>query len=182
MDPRIDLFESLVRFLAIKPLKFDEFSLEQARGMIKDERKESVAFISEHSYFETVIDALAKKVKGLGFANMGTLYINLQGKGCTTRMKQNLLELTLAASKIYIFGKKEDWELTDPKIVFVDRLDIFEDNHQRFFIYISPGYSVALVARHNDSKGDDRVESMMSTAKDAISMVAQKLSIAMYRS
>jgi hypothetical protein len=58
---------------------------------------------------------------------------------------------------------------------------MFKANHQRFFMYISPGYSVALVARHNSSTGEARIESMMSTAKDAVSMLAQKLGIAMYR-
>jgi hypothetical protein len=103
MNEPIDLFESLVRFLAIKPLRFEDFSLEQARTMIKEDRKESIAFIGEHSYFEEVIDSLSKKVKGLGYSNSGSIYIKLHGKGCTTRMKQNLLELTLTANKIYIY-------------------------------------------------------------------------------
>jgi len=176
---KLDLFDTLVRFLAIKPLTFDSFNLEQAKSVIKKENECCVTFIGDHGYFENTLEEIVKNVAGSNIKN-GTVYIYVKGSGCSERVKRNLIELDLNVSRIIIFGKSEDWEIRDSKISFVDPDDIFEDNHQRFFAFQSAGYNVALVARHSQHDGKEVIEAAMTTVDGAVSLVTQSIGTRIY--
>lgn len=176
---KIDLFNILIRFLAIKPLKFDKFDFLEAKEIIKKERESSITFFGEHNYFEDTINEITKKVAEAKL-NSGTVYLYLVGKGCTDRMKHNLLDLVMSIHALYIFGNPADWPLTDPKIKFVDPDDIFEDNHQRFFIFQSAAYNVALVARHEMHDGQEMIEAAMTNANDAVSLLSETIGTKIY--
>ena len=176
---KIDLFNILVRFLAIKPLKFDKFDFLEARQLIKKDREDSITFYGEHNNFEMMIDEVAKKVTEAKLGT-GTVYLYLKGKACNARMERNLLELVMNVHVIYIFGNPEDWPLRDPKIKFVDPADMFEDNHQRFFIFQSSGYNVAMVARHDMHDEREMTEAALTNANDAISLLTQTIGTRIY--
>jgi hypothetical protein len=176
---KIDLFNILVRFLAIKPLKFDQFDYLQARELIKKDREGSITFFGEHSNFENTVEEVTKKVTEAKLEH-GTVYLYLKGKGCSERMLRNLMELSMTVHAIYIFGNKEDWPIPDPKIKFVDPADMFADNHQRFFVYQSSAYNVALVARHELHDGQEMMEAAMTNADDAVSLLSQTIGNRIY--
>jgi hypothetical protein len=178
-EQKIDLFETLVRFLAVKPLKFDTFDLEQAQGIVKKEREGAITFIGEHGYFEELLDTTAKKATNDNIQG-GTLYIFVKGDGCTERMRRNLVEILMGVRSVVIFGDAEKWMIVDPKIKYVDHEDIFTDNHQRFFIYQSPAYNVALVSRHEDYNGEVAIEAALSNASDAVSLLSQTVGTHLY--
>jgi hypothetical protein len=52
MGEKIDLFETLVKFLAVKPLKLEKFDLDEAKEIIKEEKK-----IQSPSSVNTVISS-----------------------------------------------------------------------------------------------------------------------------
>lgn len=178
MEP-LDLFNILIRYLAIKPLKFDNFDYVEAQDLIKKERQSSITFIGEHNYFESTIEEVTKKVIDTHL-NVGTVYIYVKGKGCSERIKRNLLELVMNVHAIFIFGNPDDWQISDPKIKFVDPDDIFADNHQRFFMFQSPAFNVALVARHETHEGEERIEAAMTNANDAVALLGQTVGAKIY--
>lgn len=75
---KIDLFEKLVRFLAIKPFNENEFCLEEAEVVIKEENKNNITFIGQHGYFEDVLDTVEQRIANLKL-NTGSLYIYIKG-------------------------------------------------------------------------------------------------------
>jgi len=177
---KIDLFEKVVRLLAIKPLRFDEFNLEQAKSIIKSEKADSITFIDDHHAFEDVIEQTANRVGELGIKT-GTAYIFVRGGGCTERMKRNLLEIIMSVHKIIVFGDQKSWPFFDAKMEFVNLEDYLEDNHQRFFIYQSPSYNVALVARHVVRESNEVIEAAMTTDPEAVALVSQVLGSQVYK-
>lgn len=176
---KIDLFETLVRFLAVKPLKFEEFDLEAARTIVKKEREGAITFYGEHGYFEEVLEATGKKIAESQLES-GTLYIFIKGKGCTERLKRNMIEILMSVKKVIIFGNREDWLIDDSKISYVEPGEMFKENHQRFFVFQSASYNVALVSRHQQSEGEELIEAALSNASDAVGLLAQTVGVHLY--
>lgn len=180
MDDRIDLFEKLVRFLAIKPLNEEAFNLEKAKEIIKEENKENISFIAQHGYFEDVLDTVEQRIGNLQ-PHAGTLYIYIKGDSSKKTIERNLLNLVLYVNQIYIVGKASDWSFNDPKINFLDIEDKFTPNHQRFLIFNSPSYNVALTARHIEQKGETVTEGALTNKKEAVTFLNQVLAPFSYK-
>lgn len=172
----IDLFEVIVRLMAVKPLVRDEFDFEEAQEVIKKERASSIMFTSDHFEFERIMDAMTEKISQ-SVDKKGVVYIYVKGQGCTDRFKKKLLELSMKVNKIVIFGDPKKWPVLtiNNNISFTQSYDILADNHQRFFIYASPSFNIALVARHHLHDGEERTEAIVTNAADAVSMAAQTL-------
>lgn len=177
---QIDLFDKLVRFLAIKPLKDEAFDLEKAKDIIEEENKDDITFIADHGYFEDVLDTVEQRIGNLRPEN-GTLYIYIKGDSSKARIERNLLSIVLYVSKIYIVGNASDWTFNDPKIKFLDIEDRFTPNHQRFLIFNSPTYNVALSARHIDKDGKTVTEGSLTNKKEAVTYLNQVLAPFFYR-
>ncbi|MEI6267088.1 MAG: hypothetical protein WCP14_04345 [bacterium] len=167
---KVDLFEVAVRYLAIKPLKFDKYDFAEAQEVIKVEKISSVTFIGEHDYFEKSLDAMLTKVAITNEQN-GTIYINIKGLGCSDRVKRKLFELSQVANTIIIFGEPEKWPRLSPNIKFSKNDDIFTDNHQRFFIYHSSGMNIALVSRHDMHEGREQTEALITNDPEAVALL-----------
>lgn len=176
---KLDLFNTLVRFLAIKPLRFDQFDFNQAQELIKDDRKGAITFMGDHGDFEGTLEGIAKQVGDSKIAH-GTFYLFVKGNGCTARMERNLLNILMSVQNMYIFGDPAAWPIHDSKIKFVNPEGIFEDNHQRFLIFQSPAYNVALVARHHEHNSEEMVEAAMTNAQDAVSLLSQSIGTKIY--
>lgn len=174
---KIDLVESLIRFLAIKPLDCSKCTFEKAKEVIKADKKEAVSFIGEHGYFEELIETLARRIGDLGLKD-GHMYLYVKGDSCKEKFKRNLLELVLNLKHIFIIGDAKDWPIQDPKIKFSQIEDQFTDNHQRFFVYQSPSFQAALVARHDEN---GRVEAAMTNDPEAVTFLAQILGSRVYK-
>lgn len=166
--------------MAIKPLQFEEFDLEKARSIIKSNKAQSITFIEKHHAFEDIIEETAARVGDLGISN-GTVYLYIKGDSCTEKMKRNLLEIIMSVHRVIIFGDSKNWPLYDNKMQFVSPEGLFEDNHQRFFIYQSAAYNVALVARHVVKNGEEGIEAAMTTDPDAVSLVSQVVGAVTYK-
>ena len=93
-----------------------------------------------------------------------------------------MLKIILNVDHIYIIGEAKDWKISDPKIDFLKIENIFPDNHQRFIIFRSPSYNVAMTARKTKCKknGKDRIEGALTNKKDAVSFLAQILGTKIY--
>lgn len=178
---KIDLYEKLVRFLAIKPLEIAGFDIERAKEVIREENKKDISFIPQHGYFEDVMDTVEKRIGNLQ-PESGILYVYIKGDSSKQRIEKNLLSIILHVSKIYIIGKAEDWTFNDPKIKFVDIEDAFTDNHQRFLIFNSPTYNVALVSRHGLATSGEKVqtEAAITNKKEAVTYLNQVLAPLFY--
>jgi len=174
MNTKIDLFDKLVRFLAIKPLAAEPFDLEKARAVIKEENKDDISFVGQHGYFEDVLDTVQQRTGNIDL-NQGVLYVYIKGQDSRKRVERNLLSIVLNVDKIFIVGKAEDWSFNDPKIKFLDIESEFAENHQRFLIFNSPSYNVALVARHTSAGADRRIEAALTNKKEAVSYASQVL-------
>lgn len=166
---KVDLFESLVRYLAIKPVQCEKCDIEHIQNIIKKDKKDSITFIGEHGYFEDLLDTLARRVGDLGLKD-GHMYLYVKSSSCKERFKNSLLELIINLKKIFIVGTPGEWPLQDPKIQFAQIEDRFADNHQRFFIYQSPTFQAALVSRHNE-KGE--IEAATTNDPEAVNFISQ---------
>lgn len=176
---KIDLFETLVRYLAIKPLRLDKFDFNEAEGLIKKDREGAITFVGEHGYFEQALEAMIVKAAtkvGPG----GTLYVNVKGEGCTEKVKRRLMELSMSFDSVIIFGDKEKWPNVGGNVKFSANDDIFADNHQRFFICHSSAFNIALVSRHEAHEGQDITEAAISNAADAVNVLAVTISTKIY--
>jgi hypothetical protein len=167
---KLDLFEATVRYLAVKPLKFKEFDFAEAQEVIKQDKQVAVTFIGDHNYFEKALEAMVEKVI-LSQTQNGSIYINVRGQGCTEQIKRKLFELSNTASSIIIFGDKGEWPRIASNVKFSENEDIFTDNHQRFFIYHSGGFNIALLARHEMHKGKEMTEAIITNDPGAVSML-----------
>jgi hypothetical protein len=179
MNENIDLFEQLVRFLAIKPLKFEAYDFEEAQTIIKKEKQGAVSFIGEHGYFEKTLDVMVGQA-ATSEAHHGTIYINIQGEGCTAKIKKRLMELSMHVDSIIIFGDPEKWPAGLTNVKFTQNFDILKDNHQRFFIYHSPAYNIALISRHEKHNGAEKTEAIVSNDQQAIDMLGVTIGTKVY--
>lgn len=125
---RVDLFESLVRYLAIKPVECEKCDIEHVKDIIKKDKKDSITFIGEHGYFEDLLDTLARRVGDLELKD-GHMYLYVKGKACKERFRKSLLELIINLKRIYIVGTSAEWPIQDPKIQFSAIEGKFADNH-----------------------------------------------------
>jgi hypothetical protein len=160
-------------------LVYENFDIDQAKEMIKKDEETSIVFIEEHGIFEDSIEETAQKATGACVEN-GTVYLYLKGKACTDRMRRNIVNFLMCVHKIVIFGDRENWPLTDPKIQFVNPEGIFAENHQRFFIFQSAAFNVALVARHAYKDNQEVVEAAMTREPEAVSLLGQTIGTRMY--
>jgi hypothetical protein len=181
-EEKIDLFEKLIRFLAIKPLPEDNFDLEKAREVIKEENKDDITFIGQHGYFEDVLDTVEQRIGNLRPAE-SSLFIYIKGESSKSRIERNLLNIILNVDHIYIVGTPQEWRINDPKIKFIQIEDIFTDNHQRYLIFRSPTYNVALVSRHSESNDEDKrkIEAALTNKKEAVALLTQIIGTKIYR-
>lgn len=180
-EEKIDLFEKLVRFLAIKPFDANPFSIDAAREVIKEENRDSITFIGEHGYFEDVLETVGKRISSLP-PSESSLYIYIKGSDSKNRLEKNLLSIILNVKHIYIVGRSDEWRINDPKIKFVELENIFTDNHQRFLIFRSPTYNIALASRHSIPKeGGKRTEGALTNNKEAVAFLTQIIGIKMYQ-
>lgn len=182
-EEKIDLFEKLVRYLAIKPLNDEAFCIERAEEVIKEENKGNITFIGQHGYFEDVLDTVEQRIANLKPAE-SSLFIYIKGENSKQRIEKNLLNIILNVDHIYIVGKPQEWRITDPKIKFIQIEDIFTDNHQRFLIFRSPTYNVAMVSRHSECspKGKRLIEGALTNKKEAVSLLTQIIGTKIYQS
>lgn len=171
---KTDFFDILVRKMAVKPLEFQSFDLETAKKIIKSENEDLITLFGEHGFFENTLGEIAANIATGGIRN-GTLYIYIKGEGCSERVKRNIVGLSMNTHRMVIFGDPEKWPLRDPNITFVSPDDLFADNHQRFFVFQSPSYSVALVSRHEMRDGEEKIEAALTTNPEAVSMLAQTI-------
>jgi len=167
---KVDLFEIVVKYLAVKPLTFDEYDFERAQTVIRQDKQGLVTFIGEHDYFEKSLEAMVEKVAQIG-TKTGTIYIDIKGTGCSDRIKRRLFDLAASADTVIIFGDPARWPEMSTNIKFSARDDIFADNHQRFFIYHSSGYNIALVSRHHTHEGIERTEAVITNDPAAVSLL-----------
>jgi hypothetical protein len=167
---KIDLFEVAVRYLAIKPIKLQKFDFADAEGLIKQDKQSAVTFIGEHGYFEKSLEAMLDKVTASQNHN-GTIYVNIQGLGCSEKIKKRLFYLSESAGTLIIFGNKENWPRVSQNIRFSEREDIFSDNHQRFFIYHSSGLNIALISRHDMHDGVEMTEAVLTNDPGAVTLL-----------
>lgn len=176
---KIDLFDTLVRFLAVKPLPLEKLDFESAQRLIKKDKAGAVTFIGEHGYFEEALEGMVNRVSALG-VKTGTVYINIKGQGCTDRIKKKLMELSMSVGNVIIFGSPEKWPAMGADIRFTSNDDIFEDNHQRFFICHTPSFSIALVARHEQHDGVVKTEAIITNDSDAVNILAVTVGTKIY--
>jgi hypothetical protein len=111
-----------------------------------------------------------------GRERSGTVYLYVKGPDSVARINKKLFELSFHVDKIIIFGDQTLWPRMSENIFFTGSDDIFTDNHQRFFIYQSSSYNAALVARQTGQEGEQRIEAAVSSAPDAVSLLAMTLS------
>jgi thiamine pyrophosphokinase len=90
-EEKIDLFEKLIRFLAIKPLPEDDFDLEKAREVIKEENKDDITFIGQHGYFEDVLDTVEQRIGNLRPAE-SSLFIYIKGEDSRQRIEKKFIK------------------------------------------------------------------------------------------
>jgi hypothetical protein len=169
----------MVRFLAIKPLIFDNFDFAEAESLIKKDRVGAITFIGEHGYFENALEAMIGKAATKS-GHGGTVYVNVKGQGCTEKIKRRLMELSMSFDSVIIFGEKEKWPNVGGNVKFTKNDDIFADNHQRFFIAHSPSINIALVARHETHVGVERTEAAITNAPDAVNVLAVTIGTKIY--
>lgn len=181
METKIDLFDKLVRFLAIKPLTPGELDIEKAKEIVKEENKDDISFITDHGYFEDILDTVEQRIGNLQL-HSGILYVYIKGDSSKARVERNLLNMVLYVDKIYIIGNAADWSFNDPKIKFLDIEDQFAPNHQRFLIFNSPSYNVALTARHIEKGGKTVTEAALTNKKEAVAFLNQVLAPFFYKS
>lgn len=179
MNEKIDLFETLVKFLAVKPLNLNEFDFKEAQSVIKKDKLESITFLGEHGYFEHILDAFTHQVAE-SQTKGGTVYIYIRGAGCTERLKRRLVEMLMHVNSVIIFGDQTHWPISHPRIKFTKNFDIFADNHQRFFIFHGPGYNVALVSRHHEHEGVEETEAAITNDPEAVSLLALTVGTKIY--
>jgi hypothetical protein len=179
MNDKIDLFESLVRYFAVKPLKVDNLDFEEAQNVIKKDKAAAVNFVGEHGYFEQSLEAMLNQAANLGLKT-GTIYINVKGQGCTERVKRKLMELAMSVGQVIIFGVRENWPIIGENIKFTSNDDIFVDNHQRFFICQTPSFNIALVSRHEMHEGVEKTEAIITNDADAISLLGITIGTKIY--
>lgn len=179
MNDKIDLFENLVRYFAVKPLRVDVLDFEEAQKVIKKEKSAAVNFVGEHGYFEQSLDAMLNQAANIGLKT-GTIYINVKGQGCTEKVKRKLMELAMSVGEVIIFGERDSWPIIGENIKFTSNTDIFCDNHQRFFICQTPAFNIALVARHELHEGVERTEAIITNDADAISLLGVTIGTKIY--
>lgn len=179
MAEKIDLFNTLVKYLAIKPLKFDQFDYDEAQNYIKEDKKGAITFIGDHGYFEQVLDAMVNQVAKSAIKT-GTVYSYVKGQGCSDRFKRRLLELSMSVSNVIILGDPNNWPKMSGNIKFSQNYDIFADNHQRFFIFQSPSLNIALVARHEIHDGEEKIEAAITNDNGAVQLLAMTLGTRIY--
>lgn len=176
---KIDLFETLVRFLAIKPLNLTNFDFAEAESLIKKDREGAITFVGEHGYFEQALEAMVVKAANKSTKG-GTLYINIKGQGCSEKIKKRLIEFSMSFDSVIIFGEREKWPSVSSNIHFTSNDDILADNHQRFFVCHSQSFNIALVSRHELHKGVERTEAAITNAADAVNLLAVTLGTKIY--
>ncbi len=185
MDTKVDLYKSLVRYLAIKPLpENDNLCQVKAQSVVKEENKDDISFIAQHGYFEDILDTVEQRIGNLKPEN-GVLYIYIKGDDSRKRIERNLLNIIMYVNKVYIVGKAEDWSFNDPRIEFIGIEDRFVDNHQRFLIFNSASYNVALVSRRGECVNPEdkaQIEAALTNKKEAVSFLSQTLAPLFYKS
>lgn len=176
----VDLFETLVRYLSVKPLPMDELDFSVAQDYIKAEKQGSIVFTDDHQYFEDTIDAMANRI-GKQISGQGTLYIYIKGQNSSDKLKRRLIGLAVSVGRVFIFGELENWPTASDNVTFSQNYDIFADNHQRFFVYQSAALNIALVARHHLHDGKEKIEGAITNAPDAVSVIAQTIGTNLYQ-
>jgi hypothetical protein len=166
--------------LPLSPLVEEPFDLEKAKAVIKEEHKDDITFVGQHDYFEDILDTIEQRVGNLQL-EQGTLYIYIKGENSKKRIERNLLNIVLHVDKIFIIGSPADWSFNDPRIQFLGIEEEFEPNHQRFLVFNSPSYNVALVARHVQRNGNTEIEAALSNKKEAVSYISQLLAPFSYK-
>jgi len=179
MNDKIDLFDKLVSYLAIKPLPVEKLDFEEAQNVIKKDKLAAVTFIGEHGYFEQALEAILIRVSALGIKT-GTVYINIKGQGCTDKIKRKLMELATSVGEVVIFGEREKWPVIGANIKFTTNDDIFTDNHQRFFVCHTPSFNMALVSRHEQHDGVEKTEAIITNDPSAVNILAITIGTKIY--
>jgi len=176
---KVDLFESLVRFFATKPLPIDRLDFESAQKVIKKDKASAVTFVGEHDYFERSLGAILEQVGSPGIKS-GSLYINVKGQGCTEKVKRKLIELSMSVNEIIIFGNPSNWPNIGANIKFTSNDEIFADNHQRFFICHTPSYNIALVSRQEIHDDETKTEAIITNDPTAVAMLGVTIGTKIY--